>query len=141
MIYFIIFSPEQELEEERRQKTAAVGAKKKIEGEFTDMEMAVENANKQKEEAQKQYKKMQQIVNQYTIEIEEIRSGRDDALNSGKESDKKYKLLEAELAQMQEVCKCWWQWIYTFDTCSLLSQLHSSTVVAVSLVEYMTGYI
>lgn len=109
MTYFIIFSPEQELEEERRQKTAAVGAKKKIEGEFTDMEMAVENANKQKEEAQKQYKKMQQIVNQYTIEIEEIRSGRDDALNSGKESDKKYKLLEAELAQMQEVCKCWWQ--------------------------------
>lgn len=68
------------------------------------MELAVENATKQKEDAQRQYRKMQQIVTQYTTEIEELRQGREDALNSGKDSDKKYKLLEAELAQLQEVC-------------------------------------
>ena len=67
------------------------------------MEAAVENANKMKEDAQKQYRKMQTIVTQYTTDIEELRGSREDALNTAKESDKKYKLLEAELAQLQEV--------------------------------------
>ncbi|KAF6027975.1 hypothetical protein EB796_013726 [Bugula neritina] len=93
---------ETELEEERRQKTAAVGAKKKIESEFADMEASVENAQKMKEDAQKQYRKMQTIVTQYTTEIEELRAGKEDALNTAKDADKKYKLLEAELAQLQE---------------------------------------
>lgn len=91
------------MEEERRQKTAAIGAKKKIESEYADMEAAVENANKMKEDAQKQYRKMQTIVTQYTTEIEELRGSREDALNSAKDSDKKYKLLEAEIAQLHEV--------------------------------------
>lgn len=94
------------MEEERRQKTAAVGAKKKIESEFADMEASVENAQKMKEDAQKQYRKMQTIVTQYTTEIEELRAGKEDALNTAKDADKKYKLLEAELAQLQEVNYC-----------------------------------
>ncbi|XP_067929437.1 myosin-9-like [Watersipora subatra] len=93
---------ETELEEERRQKTAATGAKKKIESEYAEMEAAVENANKMKEDAQKQYRKMQTIVSQYTTEMEELRASREDAINGSKEADKKYKLLEAELAQLQE---------------------------------------
>ena len=68
------------------------------------MEAAVENANKMKEDAQKQYRKMQTIVSQYTTEMEELRASREDAINGSKEADKKYKLLEAELAQLQEVC-------------------------------------
>lgn len=68
------------------------------------MEAAVESANKAKEEAQKQFRKMQTIVTQYTTEIEELRGSRDEALNSAKDSDKKYKLLEAEIAQLHEVC-------------------------------------
>lgn len=79
-----------------------MGAKKKIESEYADMEAAVENANKMKEDAQKQYRKMQTIVTQYTTEVEELRGSREDALNTAKESDKKYKLLEAELVQLQE---------------------------------------
>lgn len=63
----------------------------------------MENANKMKEDAQKQYRRMQTIVSQYATEIEELRGTREDALNTAKESDKKYKLLEAELAQLQEV--------------------------------------
>lgn len=62
----------------------------------------MESAQKGKEDAQKQFKKMQTIVTQYTTEIEELRASRDDALNMAKDSDKKYKLLEAEIAQLQE---------------------------------------
>jgi len=50
---------EVELEEERRQRAAATAARKKLEGEFKDMEAAVENASRGKEEALKQLKKIQ----------------------------------------------------------------------------------
>jgi len=54
-----VFSLWQELEEERRQRGAAVSAKKKMEGEFAELEASIENANKQKDDAQKQFKKIQ----------------------------------------------------------------------------------
>ena len=53
---------ETELEEERRQKSAAVNARKKIEGDYKAMEQQVDTANKIKEEAVKQFKKLQVIA-------------------------------------------------------------------------------
>ena len=50
---------ETELEEERKQRLAAVNARKKVEGDFKAMEQQVELANKTKEEATKQLKKLQ----------------------------------------------------------------------------------
>lgn len=50
---------EQELEEERRQRAAAVAARKKIEGDFAAMQQQVDLANKLKEDALKQAKKLQ----------------------------------------------------------------------------------
>ena len=50
---------EQELEEERKQRQAAMNGKKKLEGDFKSMEQQVETANKVKEDAMKQLKKLQ----------------------------------------------------------------------------------
>lgn len=47
------------MEEERKQKSSAVAAKKKIEMDFADMEGHLDAANKGKEDAYKQLKKSQ----------------------------------------------------------------------------------
>jgi len=53
---------EAELEEERRQRSAAVSARKKLEGDFKSLESQVDTANKLKEDAVKQLKKVQVCV-------------------------------------------------------------------------------
>ncbi len=50
---------EAELEEERKQRTAAVNARKKLEGDFKHMEEQVENASRMKEDALKQLRRLQ----------------------------------------------------------------------------------
>ena len=50
---------EAELEEERRQRSAAISARKKMEGDLKSLESQVDTANKLKEDAMKQLKKIQ----------------------------------------------------------------------------------
>lgn len=50
---------EVELEDERKQRTIAVAARKKLEVDLKDLEAAIEAANKSREEALKQLKKLQ----------------------------------------------------------------------------------
>ena len=50
---------EGELEEERKQRAAAVAAKKKLEGEFESMDEQIEGSSKAKDDAMKQLKKAQ----------------------------------------------------------------------------------
>jgi len=50
---------ESELEDERKQKAAAIAARKKIEGDFKSMEQQVDSVNKMKEDLLKQIKKFQ----------------------------------------------------------------------------------
>jgi myosin protein heavy chain len=50
---------ESQLEEERKQKAAAIAVRKKLEGDFRSMEQQVESANKMKEDLFKQLKKLQ----------------------------------------------------------------------------------
>lgn len=50
---------ETELEEERKQRSAAVQAKKKLEGDLKDIEATLEMNNRVKEDALKQAKKLQ----------------------------------------------------------------------------------
>lgn len=47
------------MDEERKQRAAAVAARKKIEGDFAAMQQQVDMANKMKEDALKQAKKLQ----------------------------------------------------------------------------------
>lgn len=47
------------MEEERKQRAAAVNARKKLEGDYKDLEQQIELSNKMKEDAMKQLKKLQ----------------------------------------------------------------------------------
>lgn len=50
---------EAELEDERKQRTLAVAAKKKLEMDLKDIESHIEGANKARDEAIKQLRKLQ----------------------------------------------------------------------------------
>jgi len=50
---------EVELDEERKQRSSAVAARKKLEGDFKALEQEVDASNKAKEELAKQLKKLQ----------------------------------------------------------------------------------
>ena len=50
---------ESEVEEERRQRTAAVNARKKLEGDTKDLVAQVDAANRAKDDLSKQLKKLQ----------------------------------------------------------------------------------
>jgi len=53
---------ELELDEERKQRSSAVAARKKMEGDVTALEQEVDAANKAKEDLVKQLKKLQVTV-------------------------------------------------------------------------------
>merc|ERR1719422_601257 len=80
---------ESELDEERKQKQTAVNAKKKLETDYKDLESTMDMNNKLKEDAIKQLKKLQQAMKEIQRDAEEAHST-------------KNKVLEADLAQMQE---------------------------------------
>lgn len=48
-----------ELEDERKQRSVAVAARKKMEVDLKDLEAAIDQANKNRDEALKQLKKLQ----------------------------------------------------------------------------------
>nr|XP_018669541.1 myosin-10 isoform X2 [Ciona intestinalis] len=93
---------EAELEEERKQKSNAIAAKKKMEMDFSDLESHIDAASKGKEDAVKQLKKAQAQLKEYQRDLDEVRQSRDDLLITSRESDKKAKNLEADLMQAQE---------------------------------------
>ncbi|XP_067859326.1 myosin-11-like isoform X3 [Heptranchias perlo] len=93
---------ETELEDERKQRTMAAAAKKKLEIDLSDLEGQVEVAIKGREEAIKQLKKLQAQMKDYQRELEDARNTREEVLAQAKENEKKAKSLEADLLQLQE---------------------------------------
>ncbi|XP_060705255.1 myosin-9-like isoform X1 [Hemiscyllium ocellatum] len=93
---------ESELEDERKQRSMAVTAKKKLEMDLKDMEGQIETSNKGREEALKQFRKLQAQLKDYQRELEEACSSREEILTQSKENEKKVKALEAEMIHMQE---------------------------------------
>merc|ERR1719174_3332185 len=93
---------EAELDEERKQKQAAVNAKKKLETDYKDLESTMDMNNKLKEDALKQLKKLQQAMKEIQRDAEEAHSTKNEVLQQSKDLEKKIKVLEADLAQMQE---------------------------------------
>lgn len=53
---------EAELEDERKQRAAAIASRKKLEADYKDIEQQLEIANKVKEDSLRQLKKLQVIV-------------------------------------------------------------------------------
>ncbi|XP_072416259.1 myosin-11 isoform X1 [Chiloscyllium punctatum] len=93
---------ESELEDERKQRTVAAAAKKKLEIDLSDLEGQVEVAIKGREDAIKQLKKLQAQMKDYQRELEDARNSREEVLAQAKENEKKAKNLEADLLQVQE---------------------------------------
>lgn len=56
---------ETELEDERKQRTLLAAAKKKMEGDMKDLESHIETANKGRDEAIKQLRKLQVNSKEY----------------------------------------------------------------------------
>ncbi|KAG7303055.1 hypothetical protein JYU34_013074 [Plutella xylostella] len=93
---------EAELEEERKQRAAAVALRKKMEAELKDDEQALHLANKVKEDALKQVKKLQLQLKESLREGEEARAARDEAAATARDAERRVKVLEAEAMQQAE---------------------------------------
>ncbi|EGI59702.1 Myosin heavy chain, non-muscle [Acromyrmex echinatior] len=93
---------EAELEDERKQRAAAIAARKKMEADYKDIEQQLEMHNKVKEDALKQLKKLQTQIKDCTRETEEARAARDELAAASKETERKVKSLEADLLQLTE---------------------------------------
>uniref|UniRef100_A0A7N6FKT9 Myosin-9 n=1 Tax=Anabas testudineus TaxID=64144 RepID=A0A7N6FKT9_ANATE len=93
---------EMELEDERKQRSAAVAARKKLELDLKELEGGIDLANKNREEALKQLKKLQAQMKDLVRELEDTRLSRDEILTQSKEAEKKLKTMEADMLQMQE---------------------------------------
>jgi len=93
---------EAELDEERKQKQAAVNAKKKLETDYKDLESTMDMNNKLKEDALKQLKKLQQAMKEIQRDAEEAHASKNEVLQQSKDLEKKIKSLEADLVQIQE---------------------------------------
>ncbi|XP_048269767.1 myosin heavy chain, non-muscle isoform X1 [Bombus affinis] len=93
---------EAELEDERKQRAAAIAQRKKMEADYKDIEQQLEMHNKVKEDALKQLKKLQAQIKDCTRETEEARAARDELAASAKETERKVKSLEADLMQLTE---------------------------------------
>ncbi|XP_011503112.1 PREDICTED: myosin heavy chain, non-muscle isoform X2 [Ceratosolen solmsi marchali] len=93
---------EAELEDERKQRSAAIAQRKKIEADYKDMEQQLEVHNKVKEDALKQLKKLQTQIKDCTRETEEARAARDELAAASKEVERKVKGLEADVMQLTE---------------------------------------
>ncbi|CAG5897401.1 unnamed protein product [Menidia menidia] len=93
---------EMELEDERKQRSAAVAARKKMELDLKELEAAIDMANKSRDDALKQLKKLQAQMKDLIRELEDTRMSREEILAQSKETEKKLKSMEAEMIQMQE---------------------------------------
>ncbi|XP_063790445.1 myosin-11 isoform X3 [Pseudophryne corroboree] len=93
---------ETELEDERKQRTAAAAAKKKLEVDLKDLEGQVDFANKGRDEAIKQLRKLQAQTKDFQRDLDDARAAREEIFATARENEKKAKSLEAELMQLQE---------------------------------------
>uniref|UniRef100_A0A8W4FCU2 Myosin-9 n=1 Tax=Sus scrofa TaxID=9823 RepID=A0A8W4FCU2_PIG len=82
---------EAELEDERKQRSMAVAARKKLEMDLKDLEAHIDSANKNRDEAIKQLRKLQAQMKDYMRELEDTRASREEILAQAKENEKKLK--------------------------------------------------
>ncbi|XP_061079986.1 myosin-9-like isoform X1 [Conger conger] len=93
---------EMELEDERKQRTIAVAARKKMELDLKELEAGIDMANKNRDDALKQLKKLQVQMKELLRELDDTRLSREEILAQAKENEKKLKGMEADMIQMQE---------------------------------------
>ncbi|KAM9843903.1 uncharacterized protein ACBR49_013021 [Aulostomus maculatus] len=98
-----VWELEAELDEEKKQRGQASGAKKKLEGALKDMEDQLEGTSRGRDEAVKQLRKMQVQVKELQRELEDSRAAQKEALASARESERRTKAMEADVVQLHEM--------------------------------------
>eukprot|EP00731_Ephydatia_muelleri_P028843 Em0020g487a len=93
---------EGQMEEERKQRTAAQNGRKKLESDIHDLQVQLDAEGKGKEELQRQLKKVQTQLKESQMSADEVLKVKEDATSKLKELEKKVKTLETDLAQAQE---------------------------------------
>ena len=91
------------MEEERKQRTAAAGIRRRLESEAAELQHQIEQANRVKEESIRQLKKYQNQVKDLSREVDDARMSRDESLSRYKELDRKVKHMESDVAAAQDV--------------------------------------
>lgn len=127
-----LFSPqlrdmEVELEDERKQRNSLAAARKKLEADVKDLEDQVDALSRSRDEAVKQLRKTQVSFNipfklidiskahglnllssqaqvkDYQRDLEDTRSAHKEALSNTRETERRAKNMEADIAHLQEV--------------------------------------
>ncbi|KAM8842706.1 uncharacterized protein ACB058_014275 [Synchiropus picturatus] len=80
----------------------ALSSRKKLEMDLSELEQQIDAANKGRDDAYKQLKKLQAQMKEQMRELEELRLSRDEACNATREAEKKLKTMEADALQFQE---------------------------------------
>lgn len=93
---------ESELEDERKQRSAALTARKKIEADFNELQLHMDNGNKQREDLVKQNKRLQLQLKDAVRESEEAKVARENLNRALREKEEFTLQLSAKLNSLQE---------------------------------------
>lgn len=93
---------ESELEDERKQRSAAMAARKKLEADYNELQVQAENGNKQREDMVKQNKRLQSQLKDAIRESEEAKVTRDNLYATLREKEEQTLHLSAKLNSVQE---------------------------------------
>eukprot|EP00123_Amoebidium_parasiticum_P009930 comp19786_c0_seq1/m.23726 comp19786_c0_seq1/g.23726 ORF comp19786_c0_seq1/g.23726 comp19786_c0_seq1/m.23726 type:complete len:1927 (-) comp19786_c0_seq1:439-6219(-) len=91
---------EEQLEEERRSRAAAVARAKKLETDLAEIQGSLDDADKQKEEAIKQSKKAAQLAKDYQADADDARAMLSDQQNHFRDVEKKANRLASDNANL-----------------------------------------
>merc|ERR1712066_683452 len=93
---------QQEYEVEARNAAETMRQKKKMEGDFQDIEMQLQSAIRQSADHSKQCKILQNTLKEYQVKIEKADKQRDDALDAQAVTDRRSNMLTTEIDELKK---------------------------------------
>ena len=93
---------EKELEDERKQRSAALTARKKIEGDYNELQLSLAKVSQQRDEFDKKNKRLQVQMKEASKESEETRVAKDNLMRALKDKEDQCMQLSARLNAIQE---------------------------------------
>jgi myosin protein heavy chain len=93
---------EGELEDERKQRSAALTARKKIEGDYNELQLSLAKVSQQRDEFDKKSKRLQVQMKEVSKESEETRVAKDNLMRALKDKEDLCMQLSAKLNAIQE---------------------------------------
>jgi myosin protein heavy chain len=93
---------EGELEDERKQRSAALTARKKIEGDYNELQLSLAKVSQQRDEFDKKSKRLQIQMKEASKESEETRVAKDNLMRALKDKEDLCMQLSAKLNAIQE---------------------------------------